>query len=157
MPRVLIVLIGAAEKTGATGDKAAADGGSFEWQGLAVVGALATVISLGYWLLRRWRLTRARRLENSPAHLLQELCIRHGLGRSGHRLLAELAREQGLEHPAVLMVDPRLWEVSRQRALGKRHAAELDRLREKIFGTGRYSRANSRQASSERPGDAAGV
>jgi hypothetical protein len=137
MPRVLIVLIAAAEKTGATGERAAADASGFEWQGLAVVGALAAVISLGYWLLRRWRMTRARRLENSPAHLLKELCNRHGLGRTAQRILAELAREQGLEHPAVLMVDPRLWEVSRQGALGKRHAAELDRLREQIFGTGR--------------------
>lgn len=137
MNQVLFMLLAAAEKGGQTGNKAAEEAGSFEWQGLVAVAVAAIVISLAYWLLRRWRQSRAQRLQNSPAHLLQELCTRHGLGGPAQRLLAVLAREQKLEHPATLFVDPRLWEANRLGATGKRHAAQLDRLRGQIFGTGR--------------------
>jgi hypothetical protein len=137
MNQIIFLLFAAAGKAGQPGDKVAAEGGGFEWPGLVVVAVAAILISLAYWLLRRWRMARAQQLQNSPAHLLQELCVRHGLGGPAQRLLAVLAREQMLEHPATLFVDPRMWEASRLGATGKHHAAQLDRLRGQIFGTGR--------------------
>jgi hypothetical protein len=134
---MLFLLFAAADKADQPGDKAAAEGGGFEWQGLVAVAGVAVLISLAYWLLRRWRLARAQRLQNSPAHLLHEFCVRHGLGGHAQRLLAVLAHEQKLEHPGVLFVDPRLWETGRLGTTGKRHATQFDRLREQIFGTGR--------------------
>ena len=70
---------------------------------------------------------------NSPAHLLQVLCARHGLARPDQRLLVSLARELRLENPAELFVDPRLWEPSRMGSLGTRYAAQFGRLRDRIF------------------------
>jgi hypothetical protein len=137
MNRLLFLLFAAAEKTGQPGDKGAGDASSFGWQGLVVVGVLAALISLAYWFSRRWRQARAQKLLSSPAHLLVELCNRHGLGRPAQNLLAGLAREQGLQHPTLLFVDPRLWEASRLGALGTRYAAQLDGIREKIFDTAR--------------------
>ena len=137
MNRLFPWLFAAVEKAGDASDKGSADAGSFEWQGLVVVGVLAAVISLAYWFSRRWRQARAQQLLSSPAHLLVELCNRHGLGRPAQNLLAGLAREQRLQHPALLFIDPRLWEASRLGAFGTRYAAQLDGLREKIFDTAR--------------------
>ena len=137
MNPLAFLLLAAAEKSGASANKAADESSGIEWLAFAIVGLLAVAITLGYWLSRRWRQNRAQQLLNSPTHLLQELCVRHGIGRADQRLLAGLAREQKLEHPGLLFVEPRLWEAGRLGAYGKRYAVPLDRLREQIFATGR--------------------
>jgi hypothetical protein len=137
MNQLSFLLMAAAEKSGTAADKSADEGSGTSWLAFAIVGFLATAITLGYWLSRRWRQTRAQQLLNSPTHLLQELCVRHGIGRADQRLLMGLAREQKLEHPGLLFVEPRLWEAGRLGAYGKRYAVPLDRLREQIFATGR--------------------
>jgi hypothetical protein len=137
MNQLSFLLMAAAEKSGAAADKAADKSSGIEWLAFAIVGFLAAAITLGYWLSRRWRQNRAQQLLNSPPHLLQELCVRHGIGRADQRLLAGLAREQKLEHPGLLFVEPRLWEANRLGVYGRRYAVPLDRLREQIFGAGR--------------------
>jgi hypothetical protein len=131
------LLLAAAEKAGPAADKAADESSGIEWLAFAIVGLMAMAITLGYWFSRRWRQARALQLLNSPPHLLQELCVRHGLGRADQRLLAGLAREQKLDHPALLFVEPRLWETHKLGSYGKRYPVPLDRLREQIFGAGR--------------------
>lgn len=126
-------LLAASEKATKAGDKAASEEAGFEWPGLVLVVVTAMVVTGVVWFVRRWCLARAQQMINSPAHLLQLLCARHGLARPDQRLLASLAREQRLENPAVLFVDPRLWEPSRMGTLGKRYAAQFDGLRERIF------------------------
>jgi hypothetical protein len=130
----LSLLLAAGETAKQTAEKTANQNSGLEWQGMAVAAVTAILVMAGLWLAKRWRIVRARQLTNSPAHLLQELCVRHGLGRAEQRLLAGLAREQRLEHPAQLFVDPRLWETGRTGSVGKRYAAQLDRLRERVFG-----------------------
>ena len=137
MNDLAFLLMAAAEKSGAAADRAADESSGIEWLAFAIVGLLATAITLGYWFSRRWRQARAQQLLNSPPHLLQELCVRHGIGRADQRLLAGLAREQSLEHPGLLFVEPRLWEANLLGTFGKRYAVPLDRLRERIFATGR--------------------
>jgi hypothetical protein len=128
-----ILLLAASDTASKTGDKVANQEAGFEWQGLALVLVTAMVVTGVVWWVRRWRLSRAQQMTNSPAHLLQVLCARHGLARPDHRLLVSLAHEQRLENPAQLFVDPRLWEPSRLGALGNRYAAQFGRLRERIF------------------------
>lgn len=137
MNQLALLLMAAAGRSGTTADKAADESSGIEWLAFGIVGFLALAITLGYWLSRRWRLNRAQQLLNSPPHLLQELCVRHGIGRADQRLLAGLAREQKLDHPGLLFVEPRLWEAGRLGVYGKRYAVPLDRLREQIFATGR--------------------
>jgi hypothetical protein len=137
MNDLAFLLMAAVEKSGTAADKAADAGSGIEWLAFAIVGLLATAITLGYWLSRRWRQARAQQLLNSPPHLLQELCLRHGIGRADQRLLTGLAREQKLEHPGLLFVEPRLWEANRLGSYGRRYAVPLDRLREQIFSIGR--------------------
>jgi len=131
--RFPLLLLAVGESAAKTGDKLANEGAGFEWQGLAVVVVTAIVVTAALWWFKRWRTVRAAHLTNSPPHLLQELCIRHGLARPDQRLLTSLAREQGLENPAQLFVDPRLWEPSRMGSLGRRYAAQLGRLQQRIF------------------------
>ena len=104
MNQLALLLIAAAGRSGTTADKAADESSGIEWLAFGIVGFLALAITLGYWLSRRWRQNRAQQLLNSPPHLLQELCVRHGIGRADQRLLAGLAREQKLEHPGLLML-----------------------------------------------------
>jgi hypothetical protein len=137
MHQFTFLLLAAAEKSGDSAENAAEEGSGIQWLAFAAVGLLAAVFMLGYWLSRRWRQARAQQLLNSPPHMLVELCARHGIGRSDQRLLAGLACEQRLEHPALLFVDPRLWEANRLGTYGERYAVPLDRLREQIFATGR--------------------
>jgi hypothetical protein len=131
--RLPLILLAVGESSAKTGDKLAEREAGFEWQGLAVVVVAAIIVTAALWWVKRWRTVRAQHLTNSPAHLLQALCTRHGLARPDQRLLVNLAREQRLEHPAQLFVDPRLWEPSRLGPLGKRYAAQLGRMRERIF------------------------
>lgn len=133
MHRLPLLLLAAGESAAKTGDKLAQQEAGFEWEGWAIAAIAVIAVTAALWWLKRWRTVRAQRLTNSPAHLLQELCARHGLAGPDQRLLASLAREQRLEHPAQLFVDPRLWEPSRTGPLGKRHAAQLGRMRERIF------------------------
>ena len=133
MQRLSLLFLAIGESSAKTGDTLASAEAGFEWQGLAVVVVTAIVVTAALWWFKRWRTVRAQHLTNSPAHLLQELCIRHGLARPDQRLLTSLAREQRLENPAQLFVDPRLWEPSRMGPLGKRYAAQFGRLRQRIF------------------------
>jgi hypothetical protein len=126
-------LLAASDTATKAGDKAVDLEAGFEWQGLALVVVTAMVVTGVVWWVRRWRLARAQQMINSPAHLLQVLCARHGLARPDQRLLVSLARELRLENPAELFVDPRLWEPSRMGALGTRYAAQFGRLRDRIF------------------------
>lgn len=133
MHRILLLLLAAGESSAKSGDKLAVQETGFEWQGWALAAITTIAVTAALWWVKRWRAARALRRMNSPSHLLQDLCNRHGLAGHDQRLLANLAREQRLENPAELFVDPRLWEPSRMGALGKRYASQFGRLRERIF------------------------
>jgi hypothetical protein len=131
--RIPLLLLAAGESSAKTGDKLAEQETGFGWQGMAVAAVAVFAVTAAFWWFKRWRAVRAERLTNCPAHLLQEVCVRHGLSGPDQRLLASLARELHLENPAQLFVDPRLWELSRLGPSAKRHAAQLGRMRERIF------------------------
>ena len=74
-----------------------------------------------------------RALDQQPSPFAARAVHPARAGPSRSTPAPSLAREQGLENPAQLFVDPRLWEPSRMGSLGKRYAAQLGRLQQRIF------------------------
>jgi hypothetical protein len=97
--------------------------------------AAAALAVIGVWLVFRWRARRTAENVDCPRRLLKELCVRHGLGYRQRRLVAGLAQERQLEQPALLFVDPRLWEVETTSPFARRQR-ELEQLRDRLFAVG---------------------
>ena len=68
-------------------------------------------VVIALWLLSQYvaRRERSKRLY-SPWRLFKELCQAHGLDRSHRQALKRLARQQQLEHPARLFLEPERFE-----------------------------------------------
>jgi hypothetical protein len=98
--------------------------------GLSVVAALA----LGVWLLARL-LERCdgRRPTDSRWMLFVRLCGAHGLRWRERWLLWRIAREQRLDEPAWLFLDPRRLEAAAGGPFQGRSASQLEALRRRLF------------------------
>jgi hypothetical protein len=69
--------------------------------------ACLTAVIIALWLLSVYLARRERfRRTYSPRGLFNDLCQAHGLDRTGRTALWRLAREQQLEHPARLFLEP---------------------------------------------------
>lgn len=109
-------------------------GKSLDWGFvLPVLGALTALFLFVTWLTLRRLRVRERRLLNSPAKLLAELCTAHGLRHRDRQLLTALARHHNLAQPAVLFVEPALWAAERLGPTWNRRGGELDELRARLF------------------------
>jgi hypothetical protein len=84
-----------------------------------------------------WQFVPSRRRRefqcNSPARLFGELCRSHHVDRSTRRLLKQLAVVRGLNDPSVLFVEPDCFDVTSLPSSLTGSAAELRRLRHKLF------------------------
>lgn len=75
---------------------------------VAVVAAIAVFwIALYYWDRRRKQ--RKHQVDSSDS-LFVELCDSHRFGRSERAVLTQAARTNGVEEPALLFVDPALFQ-----------------------------------------------
>ena len=100
---------------------------------LPVLGALTALFLFVTWLTLRSLRLRERRLLNSPAKLLAELCAAHGLRHRDRQLVTALARHHNLAQPALLFLEPALWTAERLGATWNRRHGELDELRGRLF------------------------
>ena len=99
------------------------------WIGLGVVTVLAVVVLvLSQYVARR---ERARRCY-SPHGLFNQLCQAHGLDRSACKALWRLARQDELEHPARLFLEPERFD--RPSAVVDADREAYRQLRGKLFG-----------------------
>jgi hypothetical protein len=91
-----------------------------------------TAAIIAFWLLGAYLARRERfRRTYNPRGLFHELCHAHGLDRAGRTALWQLARQQELEHPARLFLEPeRFDEPSRA---PDEQGETYRRLRLKIF------------------------
>jgi len=83
-----------------------------------------------------WQTISRRRREfeyDRPPRLFKELCRAHKLTWSNRRLLIQLAAARGLKGAALLFVEPEHFDVTNIPAALKASAAELRRLRHKLF------------------------
>lgn len=99
------------------------------WIGLAIVAVLAVaLLLLSKYVARR---ERARRFY-SPQGLFNQLCQAHGLDRSGCKALWRLARQEELEHPARLFLEPERFDRPSSVVDADREAYR--QLRSRLFG-----------------------
>lgn len=98
--------------------------------GLILLGAFAIGVLILSWLLSR---QERRRTYNSPQALFRELCRAHGLDRASRRLLAQLARWQRLEHPALLFVEPNRFEPANLSPYLSTQRRAFESLRNRLF------------------------
>jgi hypothetical protein len=110
------------------------------WLFLILAGA--AIAATGVWLALRWRARRTAENVDCPRRLLKELCVRHGLGYRQRRLVAGVAQERQLEQPALLFVDPRLWEVESTSPFARRRR-EVEQLRDRLFAVGEADAASA--------------
>ena len=67
---------------------------------------IALAIALAVWLLSQWFNAHEQSCFSSRRGLFRILCRAHGLDWSSRRLLARLARHQGLRDPGRLFLEP---------------------------------------------------
>lgn len=98
---------------------------------LAGVTALLLLIAVA----SRVYLQRSRRTfaSDNSSRLFRELAAAHGLNRAGRRLLHRLAVARGVANPTLLFVEPQHFEAQSLPEELKDSAAELRRLRAKLF------------------------
>ncbi len=96
-----------------------------------LVGALVALTIATICTGLRWALRQ--RAKKSPIGIFQELCAAHGLNRREQRLLRRLAGHYRLAHPAVLFVDPSLWESEGLDGPWKKQAQALRGLKDRLF------------------------
>jgi hypothetical protein len=101
---------------------------------LGVLAVAAALVVIGITAARSWLLkAREHVRQTCPQHLLHELCVAHRLGPGDRKLIQRLARERGLAHPALLFLEPVLWDAGQLGAFGQRHAAALATLQKQVF------------------------
>jgi hypothetical protein len=97
----------------------------------AAAAILAAVgISLYRWIKRRNDMTEPC---DDPPKLFRELCGVHGLDRASRRLLWRLSQACGFAQPAQVFLTPGAFDADRLPPPLQKHAAELKRLRERLF------------------------
>ncbi len=74
-----------------------------------------------------------RRLYNNPRALFIALCRAHELGRMDCRLLRQLAKANDVEQPALLFLDPELFEAALSAPEFRRHQTAIEALIAKLF------------------------
>lgn len=73
------------------------------------------------------------RQRQSPWGLFRSLCGAHRLSARERRLLTHLAWQHQLSQPALLFLDPSLWEAARLGSAWDAQAKNLSVLRERLF------------------------
>jgi hypothetical protein len=106
---------------------------SFGWDRVAIIAAGAVVIVAIAWLVLRLVAKRERGAAHSPWCLFRELCKAHRLSSRERQLLIRLAKQERLEQPAMLFIEPAIWQPERLGAAWRRSMPELDRLRKRLF------------------------
>jgi hypothetical protein len=101
------------------------------------------VIVTGAWLAARWWARRSKQTVDCSHRLLKELCSKHRLGPRQRRLIAQLASELQLDQPAMIFVDPRLWELDEASPVRQSWGNAVAALRDCLFDN-RASAAGSR-------------
>jgi hypothetical protein len=100
-----------------------------------IVLAGLTALLLLLAMASRIYLQRSRRtfaFDNS-SRLFRELAAAHGFNRAGRRLLHRLAAARGVANPTLLFIEPQHFDAQSLPAELKDSAAELRRLRAKLF------------------------
>ncbi len=93
-----------------------------------VIGVAALVA-----LLKRLSRDTPRRAINSPRRLFRDLCRLHGLDRASRGLLRRLARQQQLDHPARLFVEPERFDPCNLGPLANQ-ARRYQAIHQRLFG-----------------------
>jgi hypothetical protein len=104
---------------------------------IIVIALIAGIVILGAWALTRFlaRQDRLRRF-NSPDALFNALCQAHGFNVAERKLLLAHARQQGLEAPGRLFLEPECFEVPPHSEFTSEEKQQLESLRFRLFGDG---------------------
>ena len=97
---------------------------------LLIIALSALVIATLFYVIQRFTVSRERGRYYSDRRLLLDLARLHRLDHASLRLLRRLAAQHNLSHAAEIFVRPELFVLSDPNG---RHAALLERLREKLF------------------------
>ena len=91
-----------------------------------VIGVVSVVIMVANRIARHWRY-------NSHPALFYGLCKVHGLDSAARRLLKRVVRFHRLGHPGRLFVEPKWLDPANLGPSFQTQAAELERLRNRLF------------------------
>jgi hypothetical protein len=123
-------------QSASSGGQPSASPSAWNLQAAIVVGAIAfllAVLSAVCWLVSRWLKARDEKTVNSPWGLFHELCAAQGLNHRERQWLSRLARQQGLDQPAALFVEPAWWEPDRLGPTWESVLPQLHELRNRLF------------------------
>ena len=101
------------------------------WLAVAAFGGLALLLLV---LAKLFPAKEKARAINSPLRLFWSLCRAHRLRLSQRWLLWRIAREYELKDPALLFVEPELFDVDMLDAGLAGRAAAIKSLHERLFG-----------------------
>jgi hypothetical protein len=102
---------------------------------LLLVGACVAAVTVLVWALSRYiGQFDPRRRVSSPRALFAQLCQAHSLAWPERQLLRRLAREQELDMPAMLFIEPERFEPSRWSRAMRARGRELEQIRRRLFG-----------------------
>jgi hypothetical protein len=104
----------------------------------AAIGVVSVVLVVANRIGRRWRY-------NSHPALFCGLCKVHGLDSSARRLLKRAMRFHRLRHPGRLFIEPKWLDPANLSPAFQPQAAELERLRNRLF----HVRSRSAKARSD--------
>lgn len=123
-------------------DKRENQGGSdmLLWIGI-VVGVFLAIALVAHFVARRDK----RQIFNSPRGLFRALCRAHQLDFASRRLLRWIARDQQIEPPARLFLEPEQFEPENMSPALNARAAQILALRKRLFAGG--------ELLSAKPGD----
>ncbi|HZZ28738.1 MAG TPA: hypothetical protein VFE46_12115 [Pirellulales bacterium] len=80
---------------------------------------------------------------NHPSKLFEALCRAHKLDRNQQRLLVLLAEWHRLPHPGAMFLKPELLEASHVGPQFAAHMAQVQALRQRLFGAGTQAENSS--------------
>ena len=98
---------------------------------LLMVSVVLAVLFSGLMAVQLLRWKRQRDAHN-PWALFRELCSAHHLKATDRRLLAQLAKGQKLQQPALLFVEPERFDTNR--LANQSDAKPLQLIRDRLFG-----------------------
>lgn len=100
---------------------------------LFLVSFVVIAVAILVAVLKRLSRETPQRPTNSPRRLFRDLCRLHGLDRSTRRLLKRLARQQQLDHPSRLFVEPERFDAHNLGSLAG-DQRRLHAIRQRLFG-----------------------
>ena len=101
---------------------------------MGIVAGVGLLVAGGYWLYLVWLKRRDWQASQDPWHLFRQLCTAHQLNKSQVRLLKRLAKQDSLESPIPLFLEPERLRKIAKGTSARREQTKIQDLAKVLFG-----------------------